>query len=302
MMKIYKAFGLVFHSELDLPELQEGKNGEKADVYIRYGKVPELLQEAKHEGIYFQAAPGKLLFKMKQVAKYLVKEGREIIIENEPGADLLDVRVFIYSTILGALLQQRKLLILHGSAVEVNGKAIIFGGVSGMGKSTLAAYFVNKKHQLVTDDIALVKQNEMKECIIHTSYPFLKLWEDTIDYFSLDKEKINLMRNKLGKYYVPFSKGENSTFPVHSFYEIRIRNIPGLEIMPLSGFEKFAAIKSNMYRFHFIKGFELMQENFIQVNDLVNKIKIYRIYRPEQGFHLEEMYHLILQNSGLDGE
>ena len=38
---------------------------------------------------------------------------------------------------MGALLMQRKILPLHGSAIAIDGKAYAFVGDSGAGKSTL---------------------------------------------------------------------------------------------------------------------------------------------------------------------
>ena len=62
----------------------------------------------------------------------------------------------------GALLMQRKILPLHGSAVAIDGKAYAIVGDSGAGKSTLASAFLNKGYQLLSDDVIAVSLSQMK--------------------------------------------------------------------------------------------------------------------------------------------
>ena len=58
-----------------------------------------------------------------------------------------------------ALSRQGK-LVLHASAVEVDGSAIVFIGVSGRGKSTMASHFASAGHTLIVDDGLVVEPHE----------------------------------------------------------------------------------------------------------------------------------------------
>ena len=69
----------------------------------------------------------------------MLTDGNQIVFAPESEASAADVPIFIMGTVFGILLHQRQQIVLHASAVEVNGKAIIFCGPSGEGKSTLAA-------------------------------------------------------------------------------------------------------------------------------------------------------------------
>jgi hypothetical protein len=63
------------------------------------------------------------------------------------------IPIIISGTITAFLLAMRGQFVLHGSAVEVNGKGLAFVGASGQGKSTMAAVMCAAGAQLVTDDI-----------------------------------------------------------------------------------------------------------------------------------------------------
>ena len=57
---------------------------------------------------------------------------------------------------MGAILMQRKILPLHGSAIAIDGKAYAIVGDSGAGKSTLASAFLKRGYQLLSDDVITV--------------------------------------------------------------------------------------------------------------------------------------------------
>ena len=133
----YTAFGLCIAAEFPCPELTPA--GGRPDVLIRYGVVPATLAVAKKTGVRYQAAPGQLLLTVDGVARFLVQDGKEIIVERAPESDDDSLRLFLLGSALGALLQQRGMLTLHSSAIEVDGGCVGFLGHSGVGKSTLAA-------------------------------------------------------------------------------------------------------------------------------------------------------------------
>ena len=134
----YTAYGLQIESQLALPELLPS-TVRTTDVAIRYGAVPSSLDNPTGQGIVYQAKPGQLLLTLDGIANYLVSDGTEITIARAPGSRDDDVRLFLLGSAFGALLHQRSVLPLHGSAVATPHGAAVFVGHSGYGKSTLAA-------------------------------------------------------------------------------------------------------------------------------------------------------------------
>ena len=61
-------------------------------------------------------------------------------------------RQLYLNNVLPMALSRQGRLVLHASAVEADGGALVFVGVSGRGKSTLAAAFARAGHALLVDD------------------------------------------------------------------------------------------------------------------------------------------------------
>src|SRR5579862_9553730 len=102
----YFAHGLSIASDFEIPELAFGAGGEP-EITIRAGSVPEALDQPYTLGVLYQAATGRFLLNIPRIAGYLVVDGRSIVIERAAGADDTDVRVFLLSSVFGALLTQR---------------------------------------------------------------------------------------------------------------------------------------------------------------------------------------------------
>ena len=65
--------------------------------------------------------------------------------------------IIIPGTITAFILSLTGRFVLHGSAVDLNGRALAFVGQSGQGKSTMAAMFCASGGTLVTDDVLPVE-------------------------------------------------------------------------------------------------------------------------------------------------
>jgi hypothetical protein len=69
-------------------------------------------------------------------------------------------------------------LVLHASAVDLNGMGVAFVGESGRGKSTLAASFASAGARFLTDDGLYLEWKE-DQCWIIPSHPSIRLWDDS---------------------------------------------------------------------------------------------------------------------------
>jgi len=104
--------------------------------------------------------------------------GTEIIIHAVPGVSSHTIEHLYQNQALPLALSLQKKLVLHGSAVEIGGRAVAFLAESGRGKSTLAASFSANGFRFLTDDGLLIDKMD-EEYIIRPSHPSIRLWDDS---------------------------------------------------------------------------------------------------------------------------
>lgn len=80
----------------------------------------------------------------------------DVTVHLNPGADPGLIPVLAAGALIAVHLKLRHELVLHASAVQLDGRALAFVGASGMGKSTLAAALCRNGCELVADDVLRV--------------------------------------------------------------------------------------------------------------------------------------------------
>ena len=236
----YTAYGLQIASELPLPELLPSP-ATHPEVHIRYGSVPTALDNPVVQGVVFQAQPGQLLLTLEGIANYLISDGDTITIEPAPHSQAEDIRLFLLGSSFGALLHQRGVLPLHGSAIETQYGAVVFVAHSGVGKSTLAAAFYQRGYRVLTDDICVITMDTGKP-VAHPAFPRIHLWEDVLDRLEQELPRL-LVRAKLEKYGVPLeAQFAVQPLPLYAVYELAVGGIPSVTIQPLAYMERFETL------------------------------------------------------------
>ncbi len=104
-------------------------------------------------------------------------DGAEIAWRPPSAPDLNAVRKDILGRVISVALHQQGLLALHGSAVELGGRAIAFLAPKFHGKSTTAAALVERGARLLADDLVVVSCTE--PLTVLPSVPVVQLWEDS---------------------------------------------------------------------------------------------------------------------------
>ncbi|HKW57682.1 MAG TPA: hypothetical protein VJN42_10020 [Candidatus Acidoferrum sp.] len=90
-----------------------------------------------------------------------------------------DLATYLLGPVLGFVLRQRGITALHSSSVCLNGKAVIFCGASGSGKSTTAAALALRGVPLLTEDISPLRES-CGALHVEPGYPRVCLWPESV--------------------------------------------------------------------------------------------------------------------------
>ena len=292
-MKKYFIYGLNIESEIDLPGFTETE--EITQVSVKFGKVPEYINNFIAKGVCYEARPDQFLLNVLNVGKYYITNGNAIIIEPAENADNDSIRLFLLGSAFGALFHQLKFLPLHASVVNINGHAVAFSGISGVGKSTLAAAFASKGFEIITDDIALVSFNNNIPYVA-SGPSHIKLWSDSLKTLGITSKKEGKIRKELEKYFVQTTISANHLAPLKKVYILNVRNVSEIETIPINGIEKFTVLRNHTYRVNFVKGLGVENSHFELASKLAGNIEVNRLYRGTKGFEIEKLVLLILND------
>lgn len=281
-MYVYTAYNLGIHSELALPELIP--SDKPADVVIRFGKLTETDRKQNNAGDY-------LLATIEGWGNLLVKGGKEVILDPNPGVDEAMIRTFLLGAIICILLRQRGLLVLHASSVVIDGNAVAFMGESGWGKSTLAECFHSHGYDILTDDVLAVQIGEQQPLVI-PGFPQIKLWPDAVASFGHAADSLPLLNSQTIKRVHRLQDGFcQQPVPLKRIYVLAGGTHP--EILPLELKQSFGELVKHSREMQALTAPEFLKEHFIQCTHLVRQIPILSLRRQRSLSALPDLVKLI---------
>ncbi len=287
----YRAFGINFYSEVELPELVPHDG--RPDVNIFLGKTVQIIPGKNHSKI-LKADDMEVLYEINNVARCHVIEGQRVIIEPHENVSKSTLRLLILTSVMGCIFYQRKLIPVHGGAVTESNRCIVLMGNSGAGKSTLTSAFLKEGYQFLSDDVAIISHHPLNGLEVEPGYPYRKLKSDSLQYFSYNVNELERIEHEEDKYLVPvkqfFSK---QPAPLHAMIEIVPADVENASIEAIDGIKKLQIIFSNLYRSQFIKFFNLEEYYFSKLSEIASKVKILRITRPITSYTCEKQMQLI---------
>lgn len=296
--KNYKAFGLSIFSEIELPELQISNEqvNKNQTVEIKIDDLTEKWNEVSVNKKHIVVTEQFVMMKIPNSAIFYIEKGRTIIVSPLEKADESAVRLYLLGSCLGIVLMQRKILPLHGSAVVVNGKAYAFIGDSGAGKSTLASAFLQKGHELVTDDVIAVSLSSHGEPIVTPAYPQQKLWQESLNAFGLENTNYRPIYDRETKYSVPVvSKFYEKPLPLAGLFEL-VKGDDGItQIHRIEKLERFRTLFHHTYRNFLIPQLDLMEWHFSTSVQLLNYLSMFQIKRTTAGFTANDLVSAIIE-------
>ncbi len=264
-----------------LPELHLCEQvGGEPEIFIKLGKVPKVLP--LKDVALDKLGDGIFLVTVRDVAWYLVRHGREVLVEPFDRADEQDVRRFLLGLVFGFICYQRRLLPLHASTVKVGRRCVAFTGPSGAGKSTLAAFMSQRGYPLIGDDFCVLSKNTDGAIIVYPRYPLLKLWEDSLKALKQDKENLLHDWSWQRKYPLLLETGfTTEPLPLWRIYILQVAEASHQEkIEQIRGLEALTAIAENSYQPILVKYMNLIEQHFKFCATITKAANVYRLKRP----------------------
>lgn len=189
---LFKAYNLIIDSDFDLglpmatsitPDLYFLANNQLSFI----GKKTNVFRKGIQAKIDIKEQ--EILLNWSLIGKFQAKNGAYLYYQKLTNDENV-FKLFAISEALGLILQQRGYYLLHGSAVKVGEKAIVFIGEPGAGKSTTVAAFAKEGHTVLSDDMTAITFDEFGKALVIPSYPQIKIWEDSVDSLGFDKSTL----------------------------------------------------------------------------------------------------------------
>lgn len=235
-------------------------------------------------------------FHYKNNGTFEIVEGKEIRYQLVDGFDESFVEQIFLCLCLPLLLTQLDEFAIHGSALNINDKAIIVSGRSGAGKSTLANAIVEKYNSYLSDDIVPICF-ENDEVYAVPSFPCRKLCFDAAEAFrieDIDVEIIDISDVEGAKKGILDRKRYFADINIlNAIFVINPSDVSRVTINEVTGAEALKLIVDNLFRIsdYSAKGITpVVMQNIMKI---AQKVKVYEIYRPLEGLTVDEQLKAI---------
>lgn len=134
-----------------------------------------------------------------------------------PDADDDTLTHFLCDHVAPRVLAQLGRFVLHGSAIEMGGRAVIFIGETGAGKSTLAASLQRAGHRLMGDDAVIVTERR-DAFVAEPVYPSLRLYPDTVSVLLAPDAEVAPMARYSDKQRIEVPPASNPSVPIAAIF------------------------------------------------------------------------------------
>lgn len=283
----YVVFGLSIRSEIELPELFSGKDIQP-DLLILSGEVPDCLENSIEYGNLFQCSDRAFLFKSRNSGKFLFKDNHELIVEKYPHSTDEDIRVLLLSVVLGIVLHCKNKFALHASAVEIDGRAVLFSGRCGAGKSTLAAGFLKRGARLISDDIAVIEQIGGRFFAL-PAFPLLKLWPDSLQSLGYDAAHFPTIRPRVGKKRMDVTHMNKAPVALGAIYFLSTEALDRHAIGRPAVHDRIRLLENNTFRGRYLKPIGNKRMHFQTCCAIAASVPVRSLTRSTLRFDIDEL-------------
>lgn len=253
----------------------------QTDVSVRFGTAPAALDAAIRVGPTWQLDDTAFLFRVPRVARFLVTNGNEVVVDLHASSTTTDAAPFLLGTAFGVLLHQRGQLVLHAATLSYRGRGVALCGVTGAGKSTLAAALCQAGCDFVGDDVAAIRFVDGGAPTILPDGRQHRLWMDAVEQLALTDCLGPPVRPCLKKFHVdPPRVAAQGPTPLTTIVILRKADSPGrFDLTPLDPVDAAALVRDEVYRSKTASHLGRDADIFQQIAALLGRVRVFLLDR-----------------------
>ena len=308
-MHVYRIFGVTLESDFPLPELTkttrfDGCPSEK--IFLRKSnfrfEIPRREWILSRGLAYWMSPSCRFGIVRSPLAGDFKVDFFKRVIDWSPSQKKSPrlANTLASGKVLGFLLSHlQSSIVLHASVLALGGKAVGFLGPSGVGKSTLAASFLNQGHPLLSDDLAVIRKRE-DHFLLQPGPPTIRLWPETdrrLNRFHLNGDRVypetekKLFRLGHGMPWRFLSK----PIVLGSLYFLARKRRGGIQIERLAQKEALIDLHCNLYN-QVVEAPKVRERQFKIAAELVQKVPVKRLVYSTGFAHLTRVRQAILKD------
>jgi len=269
-----------------------------ADVSIRLGVAPERIDHVLANESRWWSSREEYLLRVPEVATFLVRRGREVVVQPAPEALPADIRAYLLSPIFSVLCYQSGMYSLHASAVRVGDGVVAFLGDSGAGKSTLAACLRQRGYTVVSDDSCLLDTRqadlsaEAGPALVVPVAPALKLWRSAAEQLGVSPADHPRVFSRDDKYRLKLPQAElDLRLPLREvlFLEWADEPDPQPTFTPVEGVHAITRLMEATHFDHMMKAAGRLTGNFLLCGRILAHARAFAFRRPRSFAHVDRV-------------
>ena len=208
-----------------------------------------------------------------------------------PGQTLEDFAAYLYGPVLGFVLRTRGTLAMHASSVQTGDGAVLFAGITGAGKSTLAAALAARGHPVLSDDLtALTPENG--QYMAHPAFDHIRLWQSSETLLFQKEHVLERITPSWDKLRLPLAAGRFASVPTRVRAVFVLDDDVGVghvvrEMRPVAALLSLTALTYANY----LLSAEQRATELAQLGALVQSVSVRRL--PNRGQSLDALCDLV---------
>lgn len=297
----YRVYGLTISSPLSLP-IPFAPSSTRASVRFRPAGASEFPPRGRRAPSWFQyrtLSGGAAHLEWRGLFEFLVSpDGRTIHYRRLARATDHSLGTYLLGQVVSFSLVARGAEPLHGTAVTIDGEAVVFLGQSGEGKSTLGAAMLRRGARIVSDDlIAIHRRGSVR--VVQPGPARLKLYR-RVARAIVGRRRESRMHRDTAKLVVPMRSHERSRRPAHlrAFYVLarpngrRTRDIAIETLSPGAAVIELVRASFNLV----VSSPERERTRFAIASELARSVPVKRLTYPRSLAVLPEVCDAILRD------